>query len=168
MASPSGCSLYASPSGSDANAGTLASPFLRPQKLVSSLAAGQMGCLRQGSYSQPELTFMASNVTLSSYPGETATLKAGFVYVPSGSNNVTIENLHIDASATPQVGVQLMSTGDALIGDDITNGAAHDSCIILGSNVGWGQAVDTTIANDVIHQCGNTADGNQDHAIYAD
>jgi hypothetical protein len=165
---PSGCSLYASPGGSDVNAGTLSSPFLTAQKLVSSLTAGQTGCLRQGSYSQSEVTFTGSDVTLSSYPGETGTLRDGFIYVPSGSNNVTIEDLHIDASSTSQVGVQLMSSGDALTRDDITNGSAHDSCIILGSNVGWGQAVNTTIANNVIHQCGNTADGNQDHAIYAD
>jgi hypothetical protein len=39
------------------------------------------------------------------------------------------------------VGVQLMSAHSSLIGDDITNDSAHSSCIILGSNAGWGQAV---------------------------
>jgi hypothetical protein len=172
VAAPS-CTLYASPSGSDSAAGTLASPLQTPQKLVDSLQAGQTGCLRAGTYNQTELTFSHAGragapVTLMSYPGETATLSGGFIYVPQGSDYVTIANLHIDSSATAQVGVQLMAANDSLTGDDITNGQAHDSCIILGSNVGWGQAVNTTIANNVIHQCGNTADGNQDHGIYAD
>jgi hypothetical protein len=167
------CSLYASPGGSDAASGSVASPFRSAQKLVDALSAGQTGCLRGGSYSQSELAFhhggaAGAAVTLASYPGETATLTGGFVYVPSGSDHVTLENLHVDTSAATQVGVQLMATDSSLIGDDITNRSAHYSCIILGSNAGWGQAIGTVIENDVIHQCGSVADGNQDHAIYFD
>jgi hypothetical protein len=167
------CALYASPLGSDAGDGSLASPFLTPQKLTDSLQAGQTGCLRGGVYSEVELKFHHGGqanapLTLASYPGETATLEGGDVYVPSGSDNVTIEDLHINADTTPQVGVQLMASGSSLIGDDITNGSAHNSCIIVGSNLGWGQAVNTVIQDDVIHQCGSPADGNQDHGIYVD
>jgi Periplasmic copper-binding protein (NosD) len=167
------CSLYASPVGSDAANGSLAGPFRSAQKLVDSLAAGQTGCLRGGSYGQSELRFnhggaAGAPVTLASYPGETATLTGGFVYVPSGSDFVTLENLHIDTSAASQVGVQLMAAHSSLIGDDVTNGSTGHSCIILGSNAGWGRAVASVIEGDVIHQCGSVADGNQDHAIYFD
>ena len=97
------CSLYASPAGSDAASGSLASPFRSAQKLVDALSAGQTGCLRGGSYSQSELAFhhggrVGAAVTLASYPGETATLTGGFVYVPSGSDFVTLEGLHVDTS----------------------------------------------------------------------
>jgi hypothetical protein len=44
------CTKYASLSGSDTNAGTLASPYRNPQKLFDSLSAGQTGCLRGGTY----------------------------------------------------------------------------------------------------------------------
>jgi len=167
------CSLYASPSGSGVGDGSQGEPFGSAQRLVSALAPGQTGCLMGGVYSQPELSFARGGqagapITLASFPGQTATLTGGFVYVPSGSNDVTIENVHIDTAASTQVGVQLMATDGSLIGDDITNDQAHTSCIILGSNLGWGQALGTVIEDDVIHQCGNVADGNQDHAIYFD
>ena len=105
---------------------------------------------------------------LSGYPGELATVTGGFVYVPSGSDYVTIENVHIDTTAASQVGVQVMASNVSLVGNDITNGSTGHSCIILGSNAGWGQAVNVSISANVIHQCGSPADGNQDHAIYFD
>src|SRR5205807_9753650 len=124
------CSLYASPSGSDSGSGSSSSPFLTAQKLVDALQPGQTGCLMAGTYSQPELRFnhggsSGAPITLASYPGQTATVSGGFVYVVSGSNYVTIENLHMDASAATQVGVQVMASNTSLIGDDITNGHGH-------------------------------------------
>ena len=51
------CDRVASPSGSDGGAGTLQSPYRSAQKLVDSLAAGQTGCLRAGTYTQLVLSF---------------------------------------------------------------------------------------------------------------
>ena len=172
-ASTVSCSLYASPSGSDSGSGSASSPFRSAQKLVDSLHAGQTGCLRGGTYSQATLRFShggaaGAPIVLSGYPGELATVTGGFVYVPSGSDYVTIENVHIDTTAASQVGVQVMASNVSLVGNDITNGSTGHSCIILGSNAGWGQAVNVSISANVIHQCGSPADGNQDHAIYFD
>lgn len=70
-------SKYASPSGNDANAGTLASPYRTFLKLASSLLPGQAGALRGGAYSAADhhltVSGQATNrITISGYPGETA------------------------------------------------------------------------------------------------
>ncbi len=172
-ATPS-CSLYASPHGSDNSDGSLQSPFRTPQKLIDSLSAGQTGCLRSGTYSQSEVRFghggsAGAPLTLTSYPGERATLSGGFVYVVHGSNYVTVSNLRLDtADAGQQPGVQLMAAHSSLVSDNITNHSARQQCVILGSNVGWGEADDTVIKDNVIHQCGSPVDGDLDHAIYFD
>ena len=174
-----GCDAFAAQHGvparrrrSRARLGSLANPFNSPQSLVNSLHAGQTGCLEGGTYELPgELTFdhtgePGAPITLRSVRGARATLLGGPLFIPQSSDDVQIEHVNIDTGSTDQVGVQVMSVGDALIGDNITNRSAPTSCIILGSNGGWGVAVDTIIANDVIHQCGSPRDGDQDHAIY--
>jgi Right handed beta helix region len=155
-------------------AGSKGNPFASAQRLVRSLGPGQIGCLRKGTYHPGgELTFGRSGrpgapITLRSYPGERATLKGATLYVPARSGDIRIERLNIDTAGASQVGVQIMSAHDALIGDRITNHSGHATCIILGSNIGWGQAVGTVISHNVIHDCGSRADGNQDQAVYFD
>lgn len=174
-----GCDAFAAPQGSPARSrkwrgrlGSWANPFNSPQSLVNSLHAGQTGCLESGTYDLGgELTFNHTGepnapITLRSVRGRRATLVGGPLYIPQSSDNVQIEHVNINTGSTDQVGIQVMSVGDALIGDNITNRSAPTSCIILGSNGGWGVAVDTIIADDVIHQCGSPSDGDQDHAIY--
>jgi parallel beta-helix repeat protein len=178
------CSEYASPSGSDATGdGSPSSPFRTAQQLVNSLRPGHTGCLNAGTYSAGTygvngLAFhhggaSAAPITLSSTPGQTATIRGGdyFIYTPQGSDYITIENLHINMASPnqqpTQVNLQIDSFHDQLINDDITNGSSAATCIILGSNGGYGQAVGTVIKNSTIHDCGNyTIHGNQDHAIY--
>ena len=53
------CDRAVSPSGSDANAGTLASPWQHVQKAFDSASAGQTVCLRAGTY-EPAGTFNTS------------------------------------------------------------------------------------------------------------
>ncbi|MDQ6777808.1 MAG: right-handed parallel beta-helix repeat-containing protein, partial [Actinomycetota bacterium] len=68
-----------------------------------------------------------------------------------------------------QVGVQIMSADDQLTYNDITNHNTPKSCVILGSDIGFGQATNTLVANNVVHQCGyNPADPFEDHGIYDD
>jgi hypothetical protein len=167
------CTLYASPSGSDTTGdGSQANPFQSAQHLVSVLTAGQTGCLTTGTYSQsPGLSFehggsAGAPITLASAPGQTATLSGGYVYIPTGSDYVTLENLNINGAQTTQVSVQIFGSEDSLIGDDITNDEQHNSCIIMGYPGDTPYPTNTLIENNTIHQCGNKADGNQDHAIY--
>ncbi|MDQ6775638.1 MAG: right-handed parallel beta-helix repeat-containing protein [Actinomycetota bacterium] len=178
--SPASCALVASPSGSDHDSGSVSSPFLTAQKLVDSLKPGETGCLMSGPYdlaggssgSQLKFNHGGSSdapITLRSYPGQTAILAGGPVYVPAGSNYVTIADLYIDTKGTGEVGVQIMGQGDQLTGNDITNGNTPGSCIILGSDTGYGRAVNPLVEGNVVHQCGhNPGDPFEDHGVYVD
>jgi hypothetical protein len=164
------CDRVASTTGSDSAAGTLSSPYRSAQKLADSLSAGQTGCLRGGTYTQTELRFghggsAGAPVRLTSYPGERAKLTGGTLYVPNGSNFVTVSDIDIDGSASASVTIQAMATDTVFERLDITNGQ-RKSCMILGSNGGWGQAVRTIVRENKFHDCGDPAAGNQDHAIY--
>lgn len=174
-----GCDLYAAPKGISRllglALGSRANPFTTVQALIDAVLPGQTGCLRGGTYDIPgELRFSHAGrpdarITLAGYPGETATLRGGPLYVPSGSNDVTITHLHIDTKGAGQVGVQIMSADDELTNDNITNENTPGSCVILGSDTGWGQARNTLVADNVVHQCGyNPADPFEDHGIYDD
>jgi hypothetical protein len=173
QAAPVSCSLYSSPSGSDASGdGSQANPFQSAQQLINSLTPGQTGCLTSGTYNvSGALRFNSGGtagapITLSSAPGQTATIAGGYVYTPIGSDYVTIENLDINGAGTTQNSIQIFGSHDALINNDITNNAQHNSCIIMGYPGMTPYPVGTLIEDNVIHQCGNTADGNKDHAIY--
>jgi Right handed beta helix region len=141
---------------------------------VDVLRPGQTGCLRRGRYElRPELRFSRGGhagapITLRSYPGERATLTNGFVNVVHGSDYVTIENLNINATGASQNGVQILGANTILQGSNITNHNQPFSCVIIGSDVGYGQAANSLVANNVIHQCGSRAQGYQDHGIYVD
>jgi hypothetical protein len=179
-AHPTGCDLFASPKVRGWRRlgqaiGSRANPFTTAQALIDALLPGQTGCLRGGTYDlNGELRFSnggspGAPITLEGYPGETARLEGGPVYIPSGSNDVAITHVHIDTTGVGQVGIQIMSADDELTHDNITNGNTPGSCVILGSDTGWGQATDTLIANDVVHQCGyNPGDPFEDHGIYDD
>jgi hypothetical protein len=179
----SACTLYASPRGTDSATllgqrerngrgapGSAMNPFATPQRLLQSLQPGQTGCLHRGTYNG-EVRFNnggqpGAPITLRSLPGQRATLAGGYVYVPTGSNYVTLENLNVNSVGTTQVSVQIFGSEVSLIGNNITNHAQHNSCIIMGYPGYTPYPTNTLIENNVIHQCGNRADGNQDHAIY--
>ena len=169
------CSLYASPSGSDGASGSLSSPFRSAQHLADSLQAGQTGCLLGGTYSTGSTAVKfnhggtaGSPITLTSYPGQTATLTGGIVYVPQGSDYVTLTGLHIDgAAATTQNTIQIDAAHISVTDSDITNENLARSCFILGSDTGYGAATVPLVQGNVIHECGHVAP-NQDHGINID
>lgn len=174
------CDRVASPLGSDRAAGTDAAPFRTVQKLADSLAAGKTGCLRAGTYSQAtgDAYVLRLNrggaqgapLTLTSYPGERATLN-GVIFVPDASNFVTISALDLvgtdsddDSSFVPP-SINVSGDDVTLAGNRITNNRIK-TCLILGSNKGWGQAARTVVRGNVFHDCGDPAHGMLDHAIY--
>ena len=71
------CTKVAAPTGSDDAAGTPDAPFRTAQALAYSLRAGDVGCLRAGTYHENvELTergTASAPIVLQSYPGERAT-----------------------------------------------------------------------------------------------
>ena len=166
IASPAGasasCDRVASPSGSDSAAGTVAAPFKTGEKLASSLSSGQTGCFRAGTFSG-SISVRVPNVTLTSYPGERATLVGYFRVAPQGSGD-TVKNLNIDgrpAIATPQISADNVTFS----GNDVTN---HNTeiCFTVG---GWGyRPQNTVIENNNIHNCGKLPAQNGDHGIYID
>lgn len=84
-ASGSNCTKFISPSGSDSNSGTMASPWLTLQTGFNGSVAGDVVCLRAGTYpSQSTTTYSqvmnnsgtaSSPITIQNYPGEVAVVQ---------------------------------------------------------------------------------------------
>jgi parallel beta-helix repeat protein len=186
------CDKYAAVDGSDDAEGTKAAPFRTPQRLVDSLSAGQVGCLRGGVYTDGDKQVVfnhggtqAGRITLQSLPGETAEFR-GSVDIPEGSNYVTVRNMHLDGSygavgeGHPKYSKGDRNTAQAIrvMGDnvnvhhnDITNRRPNGNpdlagtCIILGSS--RITAANTSIKGNRIHRCGQMPPTNHEHGVYA-
>jgi hypothetical protein len=157
------CSLVASPSGSDSAPGTVAAPFQTPQKLVESLQPGQTGCLESGTYGGG-VTFRDAGVTLTSYPGQTATI-VGRVYVAEGANDTTVTGLDLDGENPGQeLSPMIDANGVTFSYDDVTNDHTG-TCFGIGSAT-WGWATGTLITHDRVHGCGQLPSTNLQHAFY--
>jgi Right handed beta helix region len=162
------CTYVASPTGSDVNPGTLAAPFETPQKLVSTLRAGQTGCLRAGTYTQ-DVTFRSggtasARLRLMSYPGETATV-VGRMYLAMGADYVTVRGLNIDGvNPLHRQSPMIDANYDKFIYDDITND--HTGiCVGIGSPT-WGWSTGTLFTHDRVHDCGVLPATNYNHGFY--
>ncbi len=167
------CSRVAAPGGSDAAAGTVAAPFATPQKLVDSLSAGQVGCLRAGTYDQ-SVTFShggasGAPITLTTYPGDQRATVVGRMWLKSGADDITVSGLNLNGSGSG--GLPSPTVDDAyatFTGDDVTND--HTAiCFDLGDDTGtWGRASHTLIQGNRIHHCGKLPAANHDHGIYVE
>jgi parallel beta-helix repeat protein len=171
------CTRVAAPNGSDSAAGTESAPFRSAQKLVNSLAPGEVGCLRQGSYAENVTVSHGgggddSRVVLRSYPGERGRI-SGRLYVRDSADYVTIADLDLDGHDAP--GCSSSPTcllpsptvnGDHVTfsGDDVTNRHAA-ICFNLGA-VGYGRAEHDVISGNRIHDCGELPATNHEHGIY--
>jgi hypothetical protein len=174
------CSLFASPGGSDVSGdGSVGSPFASVAKLDQSLAPGQTGCLRQGSYggvgSWHDLSAngtSSARITISSYPGETATIDG---WVDLEGADTTLENVRIDGSNTRYAGPN--ACGQTNVSQSLTIGAPDDILqyvdyyqsvtALRGNAIGvgfWGNADNTIIRYDKIHDVGSCR--GYDHLIY--
>jgi hypothetical protein len=164
---PRTCDKVASPRGRDAASGTRKRPFASAQRLANALAAGEVGCLRGGSYSASGpyvLDFSRSGVTIMSYPGERALLK-GIVVDRSGADGVSLLNVSVDGDGSQNT-VQVYGADFTLQGSDLTNSWRGRSCLMLGDATA-GTATRPLIRRNRFHECGSTANGNLDHGIYA-
>ncbi len=157
------CSLVASPSGSDGAAGTVTAPLRTAQKLTDSLAPGQTGCLRAGTYYE-NLRITSPGITLRSYPGETATV-VGRMYLVAGANGVTITHLDLNGENSGVLPSPSVNANNATFSyDDVTND--HTAiCFDLGS-IDYGTAANTVITDSRIHDCGVLPPNNHEHGIY--
>ncbi len=93
-----GSTYFVAPNGNDANSGTASSPFRTIQHAAGIAAAGDTVLVRQGTYNElvaPASSGNASQgyVTISAYPGETATIDGTGLPIPGGQNGlVTLKN----------------------------------------------------------------------------
>jgi parallel beta-helix repeat protein len=162
------CDHVAAPEGADSGSGTVTSPWLTPAYLVDHLAPGQTGCFRSGTFVFTALDVVSPGITLTSYPGERATLR-GALEIDPGASGVTVSHLNLDGrSPATDIGPKVFGD-DATFDDvDVTN---HHSeiCFILGSAAPvQGRASGIVIENSSIHGCGRLPPTNQDHGIYAE
>jgi parallel beta-helix repeat protein len=160
----SACTKFAAPGGSDSASGSLAAPYATAQKLVSSLASGQIGCLRGGTYSE-DVSVTNAGITLTAYQGEQATL-LGRLYLKAGADNVTITGLNLDGkNAADLPSPTVNGNGDRFVGNDVSN-ENTEICFVIGSS--YGRAQSTLIQGNRIHNCGALPSTNMDHGIYVE
>lgn len=137
------------------------------QNLVSSLSGGEVGCLRGGTYTSASLYILdltKPNITLRSYPGEQAVLR-GITVVRPGADNVRLSDLDFEGNGEMNV-VKVYSADFVLEDSSVTTGWRNGSCLVLGS-ASYGVAHRPVIRGNRFHECGNTANDNKEHAVYA-
>lgn len=164
------CDKYAAPWGRDGGRGTAVRPFRTAQWMASSLRPGETGCLRAGTYSpiagRPYVLDVRTNgFRIRSFPRERARV-VGIVVVRSTASSVALSDLDVEGDGTANT-VKIYGRDITIEDDVITNHALGWSCMILGSNEGWGQAVRPIVRRNTFHDCGNPANDNKEHAIYA-
>jgi Right handed beta helix region len=148
------CTKYASPAGVDTADGSAATPFRTAAKVVASLAAGQTGCLRDGTFTE-DVTFAkggsgANPITLTAEPGAHPVLK-GVLTVPDTTDNIVVANLILDGqTAAKSAGPLVRGDHVALRGNDITNAGAD--CVTLGDPT-FGPSKIAVLEGNRIHGC---------------
>jgi parallel beta-helix repeat protein len=157
------CSQVAATSGADTAAGTVDAPYRTAGKLAASLRSGETGCLRAGVFQQ-DLTVTVPGITLTSYPGERATL-TGRLYIRRGANGVLVTGLNLNGKNAGLLPSPTINASDvSFTGNDVTND--HTSiCFVVGSDT-YGRAQRTVIRGNRIHDCGRIPSSNKDHGIY--
>ena len=143
-------------------------PFRTAQRLAESLVPGEVGCLRAGRYSVASgyvLDLDSGGYTLVSYPGERARL-VGNVRVTRSAAGVMFSRLDFEGTGGSNT-VKIYAADVVVEGSTITNLGRGDSCMILGSNDGEGQAARVVVRGNRFHDCGSLAHDNKDHGIYA-
>jgi hypothetical protein len=153
------CEKVASPNGDDSASGTAGRPYATAQRLVSSLAAGETGCLRAGTYRQDELTLATPGIRLTSYPGERAVL-AGRLRVTA--DRVTVEQLTLDGRNARDLPSPTINANDVVFRGDDVSSRESGICFIFGSLEVVRHPV---LKRNRIHDCGRPG-GIPDHGIY--
>jgi hypothetical protein len=159
MAAKPVCAKVASPTGDDSASGAAGRPYATVQRLVNSLAAGETGCLRAGTYRQDEFTLATPGIRLTSYPGERAIL-AGRVRVTAG--RVTVEGLTLDGRNARDLPSPTINADDVVFRRNDVSSRGSGICFIFGS---LEEVRHPVLKRNRIHNCGQPG-GIPDHGIY--
>jgi hypothetical protein len=152
------CAKVASPNGDDSGSGTAGTPYATAQRLVDSLAAGETGCLRAGTYRQ-DVNIATPRIRLTSYPGERATL-AGRLRVTA--DRVTVEGLRLDGRNARDLPSPTINADDVVFRRDDVSSRGSGICFIFGS---LQEIRHPVLKRNRIHNCGQPG-GIPDHGIY--
>jgi hypothetical protein len=166
-----GCDRYASPSGSDRSAGTLADPVASVEALDWTLKPGETGCLLAGTYGSISSTQRLAHdgsagqrITITSAPGQQARI-VGLVELEGAYT--TLSGLSIDGSnnlydfqrsgtSCPYPvsnGLEIDGAGDIFQNNDFYQSVA--SLRGNGIGIGWNSPADNAIIRDNrIHDLG--------------
>jgi hypothetical protein len=177
-ATPTSCDVYASPTGADANSGTLAAPWQTLQHAFGALQPGQTLCLRAGTYpivtgGTYSQTLSVSGtalapITITNYPGEVAIVhgstRVNGAYATFQSTPATAPGLIFEGPNGPGTNLDLidvMNTHDVKFDHiEIRNGTYHAGLYQYnGYNI--------KVLGAYIHDNGR-AGVNLDHGIYWD
>ena len=148
----------ASPDGNDSAPGTADRPYATAQRLVNTLAPGETGCLRAGTYRE-DLTVATPGVGLTSYPGDQATV-AGRLRVTA--DRVTVERLTLDGRNARDLPSPTINADDVVFRRNDVSSRDSGICFILGSLT---EVRHPVIKRNRIHNCGQPG-GIPDHGIY--
>jgi parallel beta-helix repeat protein len=103
-------------------------------------------------------------VTITSYPGERATLK-GRLRVADTANFVTVESLNLDGRDSAGLPSPSVYGDDVVFRDNDVTDHHTGICFLLGSDQ-YGRAKRVTIERNRIHDCGVLPAQNHHHGIY--
>ena len=161
---PTTCDVVAAANGNDAAAGTVEQPLRTAGSLADALSDGETGCFRTGTYGFSELNIRAAQATVTSFPGERATLK-GQVRIERTATGTVLENLDLNGVNPDDNFSPLVYADDAIIrGNDIFN-QDTTNCIHLARYYDAPAPANVIIEDNEIHNCGGNAP-NHDHGIY--
>ena len=161
------CDEFVSPTGSDISGnGSIASPYQTPQKLLDSLAPGDTGCFRAGTYSWSEnLSVRTAGITLTPYPGEDATLK-GRLRIEETADGATIEHLTLDGRNSANNLSPLIYADQVVLRENEITNYHTGICVTLDSYFSSPPPQGVVIERNRIHDCGALPSTNKHHGIY--
>lgn len=165
VASPADCNLVAAPGGSDAATGTAAEPLRTADALVAALGSDQTGCFRGGTYSFSVINLREPGSTLTSFPGENATLQ-GQVRVERPATGATIAGLKLDGRNPTDEFSPLIYADDVDLADNEITNSHTSNCVHVAPYYDDPAPDHVIIEGNTIHDCGRIPASNHDHGIY--
>jgi hypothetical protein len=148
----SACTKVAAPYGSDRAEGTEDDPLRSLEELVEELDAGEVGCLRAGTYDGDgdSVYLDTPGAELRSYPGELATITA-FMEVRPDAVGAHLHHLRFDATHHDNdVGIKLQADRTQFTDNELTKGG-NGICLLAGS---YHPAAGVVIERNLIYDCG--------------
>jgi parallel beta-helix repeat protein len=164
VTSPDQCNVVAAPTGSDTAAGTVDRPLRSAQALAGKLGDGQIGCFRAGTYDFDEMQIDAPGAIVTSFPGETATLR-GQLRIEREATGATVENLTLDGINDVDGFSPLIYADDAVVRNNDISNERTTNCVHVAEYYDHVPPDGVVIENNSIHDCGGH-DPNHDHGIY--